>query len=147
MSIGAGLLNGWNWFTDLHPKTKQQYDHQRFLGGLWGGYANWMRGRAQDEINNQTMGDLGIDWSHIKSPWASNLAGANSSSALGGLARGVSSNVTRLYAKEKRARGRRMREHDPTRTPRTARQDFHRLGPRYYRLGNEILAYYNPKRL
>lgn len=152
--FAGGWLNGWNFFTDLHPKTKQQYDYQRGLGGLFPGYAQWMKGRAQDEINNQTMADLGLSWNDIKSPWASSLAGGSGSSALGNITRSMSSNVTRLYAKEKRASDKRARERDLARQraeranrPRTARQDFHRLGPRYYRLGNEILAYYNPKRL
>lgn len=89
-----------DYFNELHPKSEEHYRTQQALEGVpiigsW--YGNYMRSRAQAEIQKQNMERLGITWKDIKSPWGASLTSANVNGSIVNGASIVSSNLKRLY--------------------------------------------------
>lgn len=87
-----------DYFTDIHPKTQEQFRHQQFFAGWNPLYSGWMQSRSQDERNSNTLQQYGITWSDIRYPWLMGLSTGNTANSLGSVSNWMySKNVGLLY--------------------------------------------------
>lgn len=94
------LLGFYNWLTDIHPKSWDQWRHQQVTKGFLPWYGDWMESRSIDERNSHTRDLFNVDISSITYPWLSDVMSNHSDSASVGAVRSMwsfSKNVGSLY--------------------------------------------------
>lgn len=100
MSIAGGWIlgmKGKDYLFDIHPKTRGQYEYQKFVAGIIPQYGSYMTGKSQTAKGSNTMQMYGIEFSDITYPWLSGLSGGNEYTTAGSAGWQFSKNVASLY--------------------------------------------------
>lgn len=97
------LLGFYNWLTDIHPQSWDQWRHQQIVKGFLPWYGSWMESRSADERNAHLRDVYGITLSSIEYPWLSGIMSNTADSVLPGQVNRTwqfSKNMASLYLKD-----------------------------------------------